>query len=222
MPHLDFEVAVQNLPFLIQGAVVSVQVALLGMALATALGLLVAIGRMYGGHWTDRLLALPVDLLRSIPLLALMVWVFYALPVLMNQEMSPFTAGVLSLGLQYGAFMSEVFRAGLGSVSPGQRQAGLALGMSNMQVLRRVIVPQAAVRMLPPAGSQLASLIKDTSLLYGIGVGELMHQAATVNGLNARPFEIFTVVGLIYLGITYPLMFVINWAYRRLSPLVAG
>lgn len=222
MLHFDFGVVLQNLPFLLTGVVVTIQIAILSMALATALGLVVGIARTYGGPPVDRLLGLPVDMLRSIPLLALMVWVFYALPVLSGLELSPFTAGVVSLGLQYGAFMSEVFRAGFGSISPGQRIAGLALGMTNAQMLRRVVVPQAAIRMLPPAASQMASLIKDTSLMYAIGVTELMNQAATVNGLYARPFEIFTVVGIIYFCITYPVMYVINWAYVRLSPLVAG
>lgn len=222
IPRFDFSAVTDHWQFLLQGLVVTLEVCALGMLLATALGLAVAVLRIYGGKTVDRGLGFVVDVMRSIPLLALMVWVFYALPVLVNGEMSPFLAGVISLGVQYAAFMSEVFRAGLGSISPGQRLAALALGMTPFQALYRVIVPQAAVRMLPPMGSQLVSLIKDSSLLYGIAVAELMHQAATLNGLYARPFEIFTAIAIVYVVLTYPVTLGVNAVYRRLVPLTAG
>lgn len=219
---MHFGVVLPALPFLLRGAIVTVEIAATSMALALALGLLIGVARTYGGRILNLVLGVPVDVLRSIPLLALMVWSFYALPVLLNRSISPFVAGAISLGLQYAAFVSEVFRGGLGSISRGQRYAAFALGMTPAQALRRIVLPQAAIRMLPPVGSLTASLIKDTSLLYGIGVAELMRQAATVNGLESRPFEIFTVVGLIYAGITYPVMVSVNWAYRRLSPRASG
>jgi polar amino acid transport system permease protein len=218
----DFRVVFEHWQFLLNGVVVTVEVTACGMFVATVLGLLLAIGRTYGGSRVDRVIAVPVDILRAIPLLALMVWVFYALPVLVNQELTPFGAGVISLGLQYGAYMSELFRAGLGALSPGQRLAATALGMTQLQALRRIVVPQAAILMLPPAGSQFVALIKDSSLLYGIGVTELMQHGATLNGLYFRPFEIFTAIGVIYFLLTYPTTIAVNWAYKRLLPLASG
>lgn len=218
----QFQVVFDHWQFLLNGLVVTVEVTACGMFVATLLGLLLAAGRTYGGSLIDRVLAVPVDILRAIPLLALMVWVFYALPILLNQEISPFAAGVISLGLQYGAYMSELFRAGFGALSPGQRLAATALGMTQLQVLRRIVVPQAAILMLPPAGSQFVALIKDSSLLYGIGVTELMQHGATLNGLFLRPFEIFTAIGVIYALLTYPITVAVNWTYKRLLPLAAG
>lgn len=222
MESLDFLSILQYLPFLLQGAVVTVEVSLAAMVVASAGGAMVAVGRVYGPRGLGALLGLPVDALRSIPQLALMVWVFYALPVLAQVQISPFVAGVISLGIQYAAFMSEVVRAGLSSLSTGQRDGALALGMSEVQVLRRVLLPQAVVRMLPPAGSLLVSLLKDSSLVFGIGVAELMHQASTVNGLAPRPFEIFTIVGAIYFAMTYPITIGVNAIYRRRARAVAA
>lgn len=215
MNHLNFGSILEYLPYLLQGAVVTVQLSVAAMVVASIVGTAIGMGRSYGGRGLNAVLGLAVDCLRSIPQLALMVWVFYALPVLAGAQISPFTAGVISLGIQYAAFMSEVVRAGLGSLASGQQAAAMALGMNRWQVLRRVLVPQAVIRMLPAAGSLLVSLVKDTSLVFGIGVLELMHQAATVNGLVPRPFEIFTVVGAIYLVMTYPITVTINLIYRR-------
>ena len=222
MPSFHFEIVLGHLAFLLEGVIVTAQVSVIAMIVASLVGSAVAALRKYGGPLLGVPLGFAVDSLRAIPQLALMVWTFYALPVLMNQPVSPFVAGVISLGAQYGAFMSEVVRAGLDSLSPGQEASALALGMTRTQALRRVLLPQAIIRMLPPAGSLLVGLLKDSSLLFGIGVLELMNRAATLNGLYLRPFETFTVVGLIYLVMTYPITIGVNWLYGRLAPLVAS
>lgn len=219
---MNFDVVFQSLPFLLRGAVVTIEIAAVSVGLALCLGLVLGLARAYGGRITNAIIGFPVDILRSIPLLALMVWAFYALPVMIDKAVSPFVAGALSLGVQYAAFVSEVFRGGLRSVGVGQSSAAHALGMTHVQTIRRIVLPQAAIRMLPPLGSLAASLIKDTSLLYGIGVAELMRNAATLNGLESRPFEIFTVVGFIYAAITAPVMVIVNFTYRRLASRAAG
>jgi polar amino acid transport system permease protein len=222
VPSFHFEDVLAHLPFLMEGVIVTAQVSVVAMVVAGLLGSTVAALRVYGGPLVGVPLGFAVDSLRAIPQVALLVWIFYALPVLMNQAVSPFVAGVISLGVQYAAFMSEVVRAGLGSLSPGQEAAALAIGMTRTQAMRRVLIPQAVIRMLPPAGSLLVALLKDSSLLFGIGVLELMNRAATLNGLYLRPFETFTIAGLIYLLMTYPITVAVNWAHGRLAPLIAG
>src|SRR5262249_5682314 len=114
-----------------------------------------------------------------------------------------------------GAYMAEVYRAGILSVHPGQTQAGLALGMTRLEVMRRVVLPQATLRMVPPMASMWVSLFKDTSVLSAIGVAELMFQARYVATQTYRPLEVFTAVAVVYFLITYPQSIGVNALYRR-------
>ena len=121
----------------------------------------------------------------------------------------------MALGLNVGAFMSEIYRAGILSLSPGQTAAGLALGMTRLQLMRRVLLPQAVTRMIPPVASTWVSLFKDTSIVSAIGVVELMFRAREIATDTFRPLEIFTVVALVYFVITYPQSLAVNVLYRR-------
>lgn len=214
---MNFIPVLKELPFLLRGALLVIEVTFASILLASLIGIPVGIARTYGSRTLRWVLSVPVDILRALPLLVLIVGTFYALPLLTSRSISPFAAGVISLGLYYAAMLSEVFRAGLQSIGPGQRAAAAALGMTTPQILRRVLLPQATIMMIPPLGSLLSSLIKSTSLLYGIGVTELMWQAGTLNSLISRPFEVFTVAGIIYAAIVYPIVLLTNWAYGRLS-----
>jgi len=186
------------------------------------IGLLVGAGRTYGGRWVDRILGFYVDTVRAVPVLVFLVWTYFAFPLLAGIRLTPTTAGVLALGFHLGAYVGEVIRAGLLSVRAGQMRAALALGMTRLQAIRTIILPQALVRMLPPIGSLTVIAIKDSAIASVIAVPELMRQSQTLVGSTFRPFEIYTVVMIIYFLILYPIARGTDRLYGRLKHLGAS
>ncbi|MBI3455058.1 MAG: amino acid ABC transporter permease [Candidatus Rokubacteria bacterium] len=214
-----FDVVWEHLPFLLAGLGMTVLMTVLAMLGGLALGLVVALSRL--GPWRP-LQALAygyTELFRTTPLLVQIIWIFYVLPLLTGIVLSPFASGLLALSLNVAAFVSEIYRAGITSIGPGQRQAGFALGMTPAQCLRRIILPQAVTRVIPPLASTWVSLFKDTSILAAIGVTELMFRARYMATETFRPLEIFTVAALVYFAITYPQSLAVNQLYRRFRTL---
>lgn len=210
-----FEIISHYSAFILRGVAVTVEASLLGSIFSLIVGILIGIARVYGGKWTYRILSIPVDVARAIPLLVIIIWVFYALPIFLNIFLSPLVAGVLGLTIRYSATISEAVRGGILSVSPGQSIAGMALGIKPARVVARIILPQAMIMMIPPVTSQLVSLVKNSSLLYVIAVAELMRQAETLNAQLAEPIAIFTIVAGIYFAIGYPLTVISEVIYKR-------
>lgn len=210
-----FEIVSQYSSFILRGVAVTVEASLLGSIFSLIVGILIGVGRVYGGKWAYRILGIPVDVARAIPLLVIIIWVFYALPIFLNIFLSPLVAGVLGLTIRYSATISEAVRGGILSVAPGQSIAGMALGIKPARVVTRIILPQALIMMIPPVTSQLVSLVKNSSLLYVIAVSELMRQAETLNAQLAEPIAIFTIVAGIYFAIGYPLTVVSEAIYKR-------
>ncbi len=172
-----FQIVRANLPFLGSALLVTIELNIASIALALALGTAMGIGRVYGGRWIDRGLGFIIDVVRSIPILVIMVWVFFGLPLLLGVTDFPaFLAGVLALGIHSGAYIAEIVRGGLGSVRGGQLHAALALGMSRPQAIARIILPQAAIRMMPPLSTRIVRNIKD------FGAGQHDRRAGTVLG----------------------------------------
>jgi polar amino acid transport system permease protein len=170
----------------------------------------------------DAILSLYVDTMRAIPLLVILVWVFFAMPLVTGQSLTPMAAGIAGLGLHLGAFVAELVRAGLTSVRPGQTRAALALGMSMTQAIRIVILPQALIRMLPTFGSLLVITIKDSAIASVIAVPELLHQSQVVVGKTYHPFETFTVVLIVYFVLSWPVARGVDHIYRRVAHLGAS
>lgn len=219
---LDFVPLLTSWRFLASGLVVTLLVSGLSLALGLVIGLLVGIGRTYGGWVLDIALGFYVDSVRAIPVLVILVWAFFALPLLTDATLSPMVAGVIGLGVHAGAYVSEVIRAGLTSVRERQFHAGLALGMSRFQVIRTIILPQALVRMLPPLGSLIVLTIKDSAIASVIAVPELIRQSQTLVGQTFRPFEIYTAVMIVYFLVLYPLARGVDAIYRRVAHLGAS
>jgi His/Glu/Gln/Arg/opine family amino acid ABC transporter permease subunit len=216
MPYRwHFEVVLENLPFLLTGLWLTVALTVLSMIVGLVIGVVVALARL--SRW--RVFRTPAyaytELIRTTPLLVQIVWIFYILPLVTGIALTPFFSGLVAVGLNVGAYMAEVYRAGILSVHPGQTQAGLALGMTRLEVMRRVVLPQATLRMVPPMASMWVSLFKDTSVLSAIGVAELMFQARYVATQTYRPLEVFTAVAVVYFLITYPQSIGVNFLYRR-------
>jgi polar amino acid transport system permease protein len=137
------------------------------------------------------------------------------LPLTVGITLSPFFSGLVALGLNVAAFMSEVYRAGISSVAAGQTHAAFALGMTRLQALRRIILPQAVLRMVPPMAAMWVALFKDTSILAAIGVAEMMTQARVLASETYRPMEIYTLVAVVYFLLTYPQSLAVNWLFSR-------
>jgi His/Glu/Gln/Arg/opine family amino acid ABC transporter permease subunit len=206
-------------PFLARALGVTVFVSLASMLLGLALGLLVGAGRVYGGRALELILGFYVDTMRAVPVLVVLVWIYFSFPLLIGHSLNAMTAGVAALGLHLAAYVAEVIRAGLTSVRPGQMRAALALGMSPAQAVRSIILPQALIRMLPALGSLLVIAIKDSAIASVIAVPELMRQSQILAGQTFRPFEIYTCAMLIYFALCYPLARGVDRLYRRVAHL---
>jgi polar amino acid transport system permease protein len=213
-----FEIVRRNLPLLGQAFLVTIELNIVSVALALALGTLMGIGRVYGGRWVDRGLGLIIDVVRSIPILVIMVWVFFGLPLLLGVQNFPaFLAGVLALGIHSGAYIAEIVRGGLASVRAGQMHAALALGMSWSQAITRIILPQAAIRMMPPLTTRVIRNIKDSVLASTIAVQELFWAANLLEGETAKPFPIYTTLMVFYFLIIVAIARALDRVYVSVS-----
>ena len=217
--NFDFGVIADNWRFLAYGVGVTVVLSLVSGLTSLVLGLVVALARLYGPRGLRSLIVLYVDSMRAIPVLVVLVWTFFALPIVAGVTMSPFAAALIGLTVHLAAYAAEIVRAGIESVRPGQTRAALALGMSRAQILRRIVLPQALVRMLPAFGSLLSVTIKDTAIASVIAVPELMRQSETVAGQSFQPIEVFTFAMLLYFLMLYPVTRGVDRVYRRVAHL---
>jgi polar amino acid transport system permease protein len=159
-----------------------------------------------------RLLALTfIEAFRCTPILVQLIWFYYALPILAGVEMTPITASALALSLYGGSFYSEIIRGGIISTDAGQIEAARALGMRRFQVLRRIVLPQAFKRMVPPLMSQSIMQLKNTSLLSVLAVPDLLYQGQVIAHETYRPLELYTFIALAYFAVLLP---VTMWAKR--------
>jgi polar amino acid transport system permease protein len=156
-----------------------------------------------------------VETFRATPLILLVYWTFYVLPVLINAYLPPFATGVVALSLIISAYNSETFRAGVNSIRKGQSDAALALGMSRFQVMRKVILPQALRRVLPVFASTWVSLFKDTSLISVIAVAELSYVSLQIRSETFRILEVLTAMAVIYWCLGYPQAKLVDWINRK-------
>jgi len=185
------------------------------MAIAVPCGIVVASIRLYA--WTPlRAIATAyVELFRNLPLILLVYWAFYVLPIATDVGLSPFATGLAALALNVTAYNAETFRAGIGSIRRGQLEAAMALGMSRTQAVRRIVLPQAVRRILPVLASTWVSLFKDTSLVSVIAVPELAYVAMQIRAQTFRVLEILTAMAAIYWLLGYPQAKLVDWIQRR-------
>src|SRR5213079_1220563 len=216
---LDFSVIADHARFLASGVGVTLLLAALSGATSLAAGFVVALARLYGPRWLRPAVILYIDSMRAIPVLVVLVWTFFALPIVTGLTMPPFIAALIGLTVHLAAYAAEIVRAGIESIRPGQTRAAVALGMSPAQVMRRIVLPQALVRMLPAFGSLLSITIKDTAIASVIAVGELMRQSETVAGQSFQPIEVFTFAMLLYFLMLFPVTRGVDRFYRRVAHL---
>ena len=203
-------------PSLLQGIGVVVYVTVLGFLGALILGLLFAIGRTAKNKVLNKILVLFIELIRGTPLLVQFFYIYYVVPMLIdalmallgtqtNTQIDATVAGVIGFAINYGCYMSEVIRSAIVAVDPGQREAGLALGYSERQVLFKFIIPPAIRNSIPVFGNYLVMMIKDTSLLAMISVQELLLRTKTFASQTFLTVEAYTLLALVYLVISVPL-----------------
>jgi polar amino acid transport system permease protein len=215
----DFSVITDHARFLASGVGVTLALAGLSGVSSLTLGFAVALLRLYGPAWLRPVVVLYIDSMRAIPVLVVLVWTFFALPIATGLTMPPFAAALIGLTLHLAAYAAEIVRAGVESVRAGQTRAALALGMSRVQIVRRIVLPQAIVRMLPAFGSLFSITIKDTAIASVIAVTELMRQSETVAGQSFQPIEVFTFAMLVYFVMLFPVTRGVDMLYRRVAHL---
>ena len=169
------------------------------------IGVICGLGLLSRRRWLTLPLEGYVEVFRCTPLLVQIVWFYYALPILLNFSLPAWLAVGLGLMLYMGAFCTEIFRAGVMSIGRGQWQAGRALGMTHIQLMRRIILPQAVRRMVPPLVNQSITQLKNTALLYVVAVPDLMYTGSIVTAETFRPLEVYTSVAAMYFIILYPM-----------------
>lgn len=215
----DFAVIVDHARFLAYGVGITLALSALSGVTSLIAGFVVALLRLYGPRWLKPAVVLYIDSMRAIPVLVVLVWTFFALPIVTGLTMPPFVAALIGLTVHLAAYAAEIIRAGIESVRPGQTRAALALGMSRRQLLRRIVLPQAIVRMLPAFGSLLSVTIKDTAIASVIAVPELMRQSETVAGQSFQPIEVYTFAMLVYFVLLFPVTRGVDLFYRRVAHL---
>jgi len=212
----DWGYAWEILPILAKASLVTVEATLLGFSLAAIIGLILAILRMSRMRWVAIPTAGFIEFIRSTPLLIQIFFIFFVFPQF-GINLAAMTAGVLALGLHYGTYCSEVYRAGLANVPRGQWEASTALNLSGYHTFRDVIIPQAIPPVVPALGNYLVALFKETPLLSAIAVLELMQTAKILGSENFRYIEPITLVGLFFLIFSLVTAALIRQVERYLS-----
>ena len=185
--------------------------------LGLVLGLLIGLARLSKSWLVNAPLVALIELFRCTPLLVQIVWFYYALPVLMGIQIPATLAAVAVLSLYTAAFYAEIFRGGIVSIEPGQWDAARALGLRWWPMMRRVVLPQAVRRMVPPFMNQSIIQLKNTSLVSTIAVPDLLYQGQLITADTYRPLETYTIVAVIYFLLLFPMILLAQHYERRLA-----
>jgi ectoine/hydroxyectoine ABC transporter permease protein EhuD len=202
------------LPYLLEGALSTIKLTLVSMALALTIGLAVALIRLSRNRPARLLTGAYVELIRGTPLLVQLFIIYYGLPQY-GIRFDAFTAGVLGLSVNYGAYLAEVYRAGILSIDRGQWEAGQSIGLSRYALMRYIILPQAIRIVLPPIGNYFISMLKDSALVATISVIELMRAAQLRVAVTFRAMDIYLLVALLYFLMSYPVSLFVRYLERR-------
>jgi His/Glu/Gln/Arg/opine family amino acid ABC transporter permease subunit len=211
---MDFELSLflQSLPALAKGALVTAELTIISILIGALIGTIVGVGRLSGRPVLEWLLAGYVTLMRGVPLLVTLLFLYYGLPSV-GVRLDAFTVAIIALSITSGAYIGEIVRAGIQSIDPGQMRAARSLGMSWARAMRRIILPQAMRRVLPPLTNEALTLLKNTSLVSTIALADLLRAGLEVMTWQANTFSPFAGVAVFYLLLTLPLV----WLNTRLE-----
>jgi len=201
----------------LQGLGVTVAFTIAIVVLGLTIGLLAGLGSLSRFRPVKWLSSAYIELFRCTPLLVQLIWFYYALPVVSGIEVSAVTASILALSLYGGSFYAEIIRGGIVSIETGQSEAGAAIGMTPFQIMRRIVLPQALKRMVPPLMNQSIIQFKNTSLVSVIAVPDLVYQSQIAAHDSYRPLELYTAVAVMYFVILFPLTLLVRVGERKLA-----
>lgn len=216
--QFDWSVVWAALPILLEGAKMTLWISILGLVGGVIIGVTAGFARAFGGIISRNIALVFIELIRGTPIVVQVMFIYFALPMMISGlRIDPFTAAVVTIIINSGAYIAEITRGAVQSINRGFNEAGLALGLSRRATLRYIIMPLALRRMLPPLGNQWIVSIKDTSLFIVIGVAELTREGQEIIAGNFRAMEIWSAVAVIYLIITLALSFAMRRLERKLK-----
>ena len=204
----NYDVFVQSLPQLLWGLVVTLQIGIVSIVAGLVGGLVLAVARLYAPKTIVVLIRIYVDVLRSIPLLVLLIVIYYALPFV-GIRLSPLLAAVTALSLVSAAYTAEIFRAGIDAIPVGQFEASAALGLSNRHTMADIILPQAVRIVIPPLTNNSINVLKDTALASVVAMPDLLKQATQAQALTANPTPLIG-AAVIYVLLLWPMVAVVS------------
>ena len=213
----DFSLIWNSLPLLLAGAGVTIEITAIAVGLGFIVGLITSVCRLSGVKVLQVIAVCYVNIIRGTPMLVQIFLIYFALPMVIGERINPFVAAVAACSINSGAYVSEIFRAGIQSVDKGQMEAGRSLGLSWMQTMRYVILPQAFKHVIPPLGNEFISMTKETSLVSVIGFEELTRRGQLIIAKTYGSFEIWLTVAAIYLVMTLTIARLVSYLERRFA-----
>ncbi|MCH1626468.1 amino acid ABC transporter permease [Fredinandcohnia quinoae] len=212
-----FDIIIEYAPYFLKGTVYTIGLSIAGILLGTILGLFIGLGKIM----RNKLLAFPfvcyITFFRGTPLMVQILIVYFGVVPYFLGETNGIIAGIIALTLNSAAYVAEIFRAGIQSLERGQMEAARSLGMSHIQAMRHVILPQAFKRMIPPLGNEFVILVKDSSLLSIVATPELMYWGRMMTGQYSKVWEPYLTAAFIYLFLTLSLTLLLNLLEKRLK-----
>lgn len=200
--EFDLSLVTDSLPLLLQGALVTLEITALAVGLGLVFGLVAALAQLSKFAPLRLIAKVYVDFIRGTPLLVQIFIIYFAIPVVIGHRIDPFFAAVAACSINSGAYVAEIFRAGIQSIDIGQMRAGLSLGMNWTMTMRYIILPQAFKRIIPPLGNEFIAMLKDSSLVSVIGFEELTRSGQLIIAETYGSLEIWSAVAIIYLVMT--------------------
>ena len=213
----DFSLIWNSLPLLLAGAGVTIEITAIAVGLGFIFGLITSVCRLSGVKVLQVIAVCYVNIIRGTPMLVQIFLIYFALPMVIGERINPFVAAVAACSINSGAYVSEIFRAGIQSVDKGQMEAGRSLGLSRKQTMRYVILPQAFKHVIPPLGNEFISMTKETSLVSVIGFEELTRRGQLIIAKTYGSFEIWLTVAAIYLVMTLTIARLVSYLERRFA-----
>ncbi|MCD6463436.1 MAG: amino acid ABC transporter permease [Thermotogae bacterium] len=215
MPYW-LEVPIKSFPYLLKGAVTTLEVTSLSVLLGLLIGTFVGMGRLSRNPIFSRPATVYVEFIRGTPLLVQIYIIYFGLPSL-GLNLPKFPAGIIALGINSGAYVAEIVRAGIQSISHGQYEAARSLGLTHWQAMRYIILPQAFRNILPALGNEFIALTKDSSLVSVIAITELLRAGQIVISRTFQSFSVYFAVALLYFVMTFTMSRMVRWVEKRLA-----
>lgn len=214
---MDFSFLPRYYELFIKGTGTTLVLAFFTVILGTALGLLLSLMKTSKSKILRFVATAYIEFLRGTPLLVQLYIIYFGLPNLIGMEIPDLTAGIIALAMNSGAYVAEIIRAGINAVDKGQMEAARSLGMSNGMAMRYIVIPQAFKNILPALGNEFITIIKESSIVSIIGIGEIMYNTNTIRGNTFRAFEPLIIAAIIYFVLTFTLSKILGRVEGRLS-----